>query len=133
MPIPYNVSRVLSYFQRRVSAYDLYGEIKDHAYVLLATSPYTFAGVLIPPTDQDLQLFDEGELSAGAMILYVVSNIKLNIADDISQLTDEIRQTIVQFDGRDYRVKGQSNRKDDGIHRKYTLVRYMGKRSNGNN
>lgn len=133
MPIPYNVSRVLSFFQKKIFAYDLYGEIQDHAYALLATSPYSFVGVLIPPTDQDLQLFDEGEISSGAMILYVISKTELHIADDISRLSDEIRQTIVQFDGRDYRVKGQSNRKEDGIHRKYTLVRYMGKRTNGNN
>lgn len=133
MGIPYNVSRVLTFFQRKIYAYDLYGEIRDHSYMLLDSSPYAFIGVLIPPTDQDLQLFDEGEISAGAMILYVISKIELHIADDINQLTDGIRQTIVQFDGRDYRVKGQSNRKEDGLHRKYTLVRYMGKRTNGDN
>ena len=132
MAIPYNVARVITYFQRKIDAYDLVCEIVDHECVVTKQKPYSFIGVLIPPTDKDLQLFDEGEIANGAMVLYVKDTIKLNMCDSISTVTPGQKQTIVLFDGDEYRVKSYSNRSSDGLHRKYGVVRYIPERSNGN-
>lgn len=131
MALPLNVARVLTYFYRRITAYDLVGSIVDHEYKKTATDSYTFTGVLIPPTNKDLELFEEGELANGALVLYVNKAVQLYMADAVQNVSGDIRQTIVLFDGDEYRVKGYSNRSEDGIHRKYTLVRYMKERSNG--
>ena len=129
MPLPYGVNRVLSFFLRRVEAYDLVMqdgngfEAEPHR-----TPRYSFSGVLIPPTDKDLQLFDEGEIASGAMTLYVNKDVKLHCNDAVDP-GEVSRQTIVCFDGDEYRVKGYSNRSADGLHRKYTMVRYMPRRA----
>ena len=128
MPLPYAVNRVLSFFLRRVEAYDLvYQAGEGFSAEVNRTPKYAFSGVLIPPTDKDLQLFDEGELANGAMILYVNKDVKLHF-NDAADPGDVMRQTIVLFDGDEYRVKGYSNRSADGLHRKYTMVRYMPRR-----
>ena len=129
MPLPYNVARVLPYFYRRITAYDLIGGMDNFRAVQSKTPTYTFIGVIIPPTDKDLQLFDEGELAQGSMVLYVKKNVKLHVADALPDENGQIRQTIILFDGDEYRVKGYSNRSEDGLHRKYTMVRYIGGRS----
>lgn len=128
MPLPYNVSRVLSFFNRKVIAYDLVGQIVDYKMQVSKSNQYSFLGVLIPPTDSDLTLFDEGERQVGAMVLYVGKNVELSIADSMSSNQKPFRQTIIIFKGNEYRVRGCSDREEDGLHRKYTLVRYIGGR-----
>lgn len=128
MPLPYAVNRVLSFFLRKVEAYDLiYQAGENFSAEVNRTPKYSFSGVLIPPTDKDLQLFDEGELANGAMTLYVNKDVKLHF-NDAADPGDVMKQTIVLFDGDQYRVKGYSNRAEDGLHRKYTMVRYMPRR-----
>lgn len=129
MPIPYNVARILPYFNRVVKAYDLIGELVDFKMSVRKSDVYSIVGTLIPPTDKDLNLFDEGEIAGGAMVLYVNSSVKLYVADAFENATEEFRQTIILFDGDEYRIKGYSNRAADGLHRKYTMVRYFGGRS----
>ena len=129
MPMPYNVDRVLPYFYRRINAYDLISAIDGYRTSQVKGEPYTFIGVLIPPTDKDLELFDEGEIAQGAMTLYVKSTVKLYMGDAIPSKDAEWRQTIVVYDGDEYRVKSYSNRSVDGNHRKYGLVRYVPGRS----
>jgi len=129
MPLPYNLSRVLGFFQRTIQAYDIVGGIVDHEFTQTSTESYSFVGVLIPPTDKDLNLFDEGELANGAMVLYVSNSVQLHVNDAIANQGQTMRQTIVVFDNDRFRVKGQSNRSSDGLHRKYTLVRYLEERS----
>lgn len=129
MPLPYNVARILPYFNRTVEAYDLIGEFVDYEMKVSKSEPYTIIGTLIPPTDKDLNLFDEGEIASGAMVLYVNSSVKLSVADGFETATEPFRQTIIKFDGDEYRIKGYSNRATDGLHRKYTMVRYFGGRS----
>lgn len=130
MPIPYNVSRVLTYFQRRIQAYDIVGSLSDYEFSKTYSQPYSFVGVLIPPTNKDLSLFDEGELATGALVVYVPKTVTLHMADAVTSVQNEQRQTIVLFDGDEYRVKGLSNRDSDGLHKKYTLVRFMEGRTN---
>lgn len=125
MPLPYNVDRVLPYFYRAIRAYDLISEIGGYSARQTKSEPYTFIGVLIPPTDKDLELFDEGELASGAMTLYVHSTVKLHMGDGVASPDATWRQTIIQYDGDEYRVKSYSNRSQDGLHRKYGVVRYI--------
>lgn len=132
MPLPYNVARILPYFYRKIRAYDLVGGVDGYQAVMSRTPEYTFIGVMIPPTDKDLSLFDEGEMAQGAMVLYVKKNVRLYMGDAIELPGEGTRQTIVLFDGDEYRVKGYSNRSEDGLHRKYTLTRYIGGRSRAN-
>lgn len=133
MALPYNVAIVLRYFLRRITAYDLTIDYVDHEAKTTKGPEYHFSGVLLPPTDKDINLFDEGELANGAMTLYVNKRIKLHINSELEWgetfLSRQRKQTIILFDGDEYRVKGYSNRSDDGIHRKYTLVRYIDGRS----
>lgn len=127
MPLPYNVSRVLSFFNRRIFAYDLIGTTKDFRTQVLKGEKYSFLGVLIPPTDTELNLFDEGERASGAMVLYVNHKVEL-FMNDSKKPGEDFKQTIIIFRGHEYRVKGCSDRCEDGLHRKYTVVRYMGDR-----
>ena len=129
MPLPYNVARILPYFNRAVEAYDLIGELVNYKIQVRKGEPYKVIGTLIPPTDKDLNLFDEGEIASGAMVLYVNCAVKLYVADGFENATEEFRQTIIKFDGDTYRIKGYSNRAADGLHRKYTMVRYFEGRS----
>jgi hypothetical protein len=129
MPLPYNVARILPYFYRKIEAYDLIGGVDGYKSIMSRTPIYTFIGVMIPPTDKDLNLFDEGELAQGSMVLYVKNTVKLYMGDAVDEASRTTRQTIILFDGDEYRVKGYSNRALDGLHRKYTMVRYFGGRS----
>jgi len=130
MPIPYNVAKVLAYFHRSIQAYDIVGTIVDHEVARQKSAVYSFVGVVIPPTNKDLELFDEGELASGSLIVYVPKNVRLYICDAVANIQDGQRQTIVLFDDDEYRVKGISNRASDGLHRKYTMTRYLEGRSN---
>lgn len=132
MPLPFDVSRVLNYFTRRILAYDITCEKKDFEVKKTNGADYYFPGVIQPPTDKEIQLFDEGELASGAIIVYVKSNVNLYVADVLSSSTVPWKQTIIKHGGDEFRIKGVSNRDFDGCHKKYTAVRFIKERSNGN-
>lgn len=123
--LPYDLSVVLCHFLRPVVCFDEFGKMENFEFVKTKSEKYSVLGVLIPPTDSDLQLFDEGELQTGSMILYTGSNVNLYFHDLIQKDQPEARQTYVCFQGRTYRIKGCSNRAEDGLHKKWTMVRYV--------
>lgn len=133
MGIPYNLARILTYFQRKIEAYDIVREFVNFEPIITNTEKYSFVGVFIPPTDQELMLFDEGEISQGVMMVYVPSKIVLHVNNSILSEQSIGKQSIVIFDGMDFRVKNVSNRAIDGMYRKYALTRFMKERINAGN
>jgi len=124
--IPFNMIPVIASHIRPVTAFDRIGTTVDYQYQDNAeqSADYVFGGVLIPPTDNDLQYFEEGELRQGSMVLYVFGNRTLYF-NDIANPTDSTTQTFVR-DGTDvYRVKGRADRLVDGLYKKYALTRFI--------
>ena len=121
MPIPYDMTSVLSEFLRKIECYDEIATIKDFEYGVKKKTPsYYIYGVLIPPSSKDLQFFDEGQIRNGAITLYTSDKYKLHMVKE-GQETDNYRQTYVRFEGEDYRVIGVMNRSSDGRYMKWLL------------
>ena len=115
---------VLDEFLRRVTAYDETTGIVDYKMRNKVTgADYTFAGVLIPPSDEDLQILDEGDIKAGSIVIYTRGK-ELFFTDVQSKEADQ-RQTFIKHDGKVYRIKTSMNRIEDGLYRKYMAVRQV--------
>lgn len=122
--IPISIVEVLDEFLRQITAYDETASIIDYKRRDPIVSPdYVFPGVLIPPTDNDLQLFDEGDIKQGAIVIY--SRGTELFYTDIQSPTASQKQTYVRFEGSVYRIKSGSPRMSDGLYRKYGAVRYI--------
>ena len=128
MPLPFDMTPVLNEFLTAVICYDLVSRVDDYEVKEIQGNDYVIAGVLLPPTDSDLGLFDEGEIREGAMTLYTYSTVTLYF-HDIGPSTGEQKQTFVRFNGDVYRVKGISPRGHDGLHKKWILTRYVKRNS----
>ena len=128
MPLPFDMTPVLDEFLTSLTCFDMVTEIVNYEAVETQQPDYVIAGVLLPPTDLDLGLFDEGEIREGAMTLYTYSTVTLYFHDVGSSEVNQ-RQTFVRFNGDTYRIKGISPRGHDGLHKKWILTRYV-KRSN---
>jgi len=129
MPLPYDMTPVLDEFLTAVVCFDETSTMENFELKPVVGPEYVIAGVLIPPTDLDLQLFDEGEIRDGAMTLYTYSTVTLHF-HDWGSVDGEQRQTFVKFNGDIYRIKGLSPRGHDGLHKKWTMVRYVERKSN---
>lgn len=124
MALPYDMTPVLDEFITAVVCFDEISTFVDFEQQVVQGKDYVVAGVLIPPTDLDLELFEEGEIRAGAMVLYTYSTVNLHY-HDVGQENEEQKQTFIRFNGDIYRIKGLSPRSHDGLHKKWTMVRYV--------
>lgn len=122
--LPYDMTPVLDEFMTVVTCFDKMSEMVDYELKSVQSSDYSVFGVLIPPTDLDLQLFEEGEIRDGAMVLYTYSTVNLYF-HDMGSPAEKQRQTFVRFNGDIYRIKGLSPRSHDGLHKKWTMTRYV--------
>lgn len=122
MPLPLDMTEVLDEFITAIVCYNETSTKIDFEFKPVKGSNYQIAGVLIPPTNQDLNLFEEGEIRSGALVLYTYSTTVLYF-HDITAPSAEAKQTYVVFNGDTYRIKGLSPRSHDGLHKKWTLVR----------
>lgn len=122
--LPFDMTPVLDEFITAVTCFDETSSIVDFEEQSVKGSNYVIAGVLIPPTDLDLNLFEEGEIRSGAMVLYTYSTVTLYF-HDVGSSTGQQKQTFVRFNGDIYRIKGLSPRSHDGLHKKWTMVRYV--------
>ena len=122
--LPFDMTPVLDEFITAVTCFDETSQIVDFEQKPVRGPNYIIAGVLIPPTDLDLNLFDEGEIRSGAMVLYTYSTVTLYY-HDVGPADAEQKQTFVRFNGDIYRIKGLSPRSHDGLHKKWTMVRYV--------
>ena len=122
--LPLDMTPVLDEFITAVTCFDESSVIVDFEQKPVQGKDYIIAGVLIPPTDLDLQLFDEGEIREGAMVLYTYSTVNLHY-HDVGDKSAEQKQTFIRFNGDIYRIKGLSPRSHDGLHKKWTMVRYV--------
>lgn len=122
--LPFDMTPVLDEFITAVTCFDESSQMVDFELKEVQGPDYVIAGTLIPPTDLDLQLFDEGEIREGAMVLYTYSTVTLYY-HDVGSATGEQKQTFVRFNGDIYRIKGLSPRSHDGLHKKWTMVRYV--------
>lgn len=123
MTLPLDMTPVLDEFLTAVTCYDLVTTVENYEAKEVQEADYVIAGVLLPPTDSDLALFEEGEIREGAMTLYVYSTVTLYF-HDVGPSTSSQRQTFVRFNGDVYRIKGISPRGHDGLHKKYLMSRY---------
>jgi hypothetical protein len=122
--IPFDMLPVLDEFIRRITAYDEVTGIIDYKMRNKTTgADYTFAGVLIPPSDEDLQLLDEGDIKAGSIVVYTRG--KELFFTDVQNKSANQRQTFIKHDSKIYRIKSGSNRTEDGLYRKYMAVRQV--------
>lgn len=128
MPLPFDMTPALNEFLTAVTCYDVISSVVNYECVEEQGTDYVIAGVLLPPTDSDLGLFDEGEIREGAMTLYTYSTVTLYF-HDIGPSNVNQRQTFVRFNGDVYRIKGISPRQHDGLHKKWLMTRYV-KRDN---
>ena len=124
MPLPFDMTPVLDEFLTAVTCYDLVTRVENYEAVGVQEADYVIAGVLLPPTDSDLGLFEEGEIREGAMTLYTYSTVTLYF-HDMGPASGEQRQTFVRFNGDVYRIKGISPRGHDGLHKKWLMTRYV--------
>ena len=122
--LPYDMTPVLDEFITAVTCFDRTFETVDFEQKPVQGPDYVIAGVLIPPTDLDLNLFEEGEIRSGAMVLYTYSTVTL-FFHDVGDPNGLEKQTFVRFNGDIYRIKGLSPRSHDGLHKKWTMVRYV--------
>ena len=122
--LPYDMPPVLDEFITAVTCVDRTAETVDFEQKPVQGPDYVIAGVLIPPTDIDLNLFEEGEIRSGAMVLYTYSTVTL-FFHDVGDPNGLEKQTFVRFNGDIYRIKGLSPRSHDGLHKKWTMVRYV--------
>ena len=127
--LPYDMTPVLDEFLTAIVCYDETSRIEQYEQQFVQGSDYVIAGVLIPPTDLDLNLFEDGEIRDGAMILYTYSTVTLHF-HDVGKVDEEQKQTFVRFNGDIYRIKGLSPRAHDGLHKKWTMTRYVERKSN---
>lgn len=123
MPLPFDMTPVLDEFLTAVTCYDLVTTVVNYEAKEVQEADYVIAGVLLPPTDLDLALFEEGEMREGAMTLYTDSTVHLHF-HDVGPVSVSQRQTFVRFNGDVYRIKGISPRGHDGLHIKYLMSRY---------
>jgi len=124
MAIPINMVPVLDRFIRKVTAFDEVSSIVDYkSRDAVAESDYWFPGVLIPPSDSDLQMLEEGDIQAGTIIVYTRG--KRLFFTDIQGEGSSTRQSYVRHNGDIYRIKSEMNRIDDGLYRKYIAVKYI--------
>ena len=124
MPLPFDMTPVLDEFLTAVTCYDLVTRVENYEAVGVQEADYVIAGVLLPPTDSDLGLFEEGEIREGAMTLYTYSTVTLYF-HDMGPANGEQRQTFVRFNGDVYRIKGISPRGHDGLHKIWLMTRYV--------
>lgn len=122
--LPFDMGPVLNEFLTLITCYDVESVMSDYELQKIQGPDYSIAGVLIPPTDLDIAMFDEGEIRQGAMILYTYSTTKL-FYQDMQNQQDRQKQTFVRFNGDIYRIKGMSPRAHDGLHYKWTMTRYV--------
>lgn len=122
--LPYDMTPVLDEFITTIVCYDIESQMVDYELKPIQGPDYVIYGVLIPPTDLDLQLFEEGEIRDGAMILYTYSTVNLYF-HDMASPAEKQKQTFIRFNGDVYRIKGLSPRSHDGLHKKWTMTRYV--------
>lgn len=123
---PFNMGPVLNRLIREVRAFDREGSLVDFEYQESSgpTRDYIFGGVLIPPNENDLNLFEEGEIRQGVMLCYVSAPRILYFHDMVSP-DSIVRQTYIRNGPDVYRVKNAAQRTADGLYVKYTLVRMV--------
>lgn len=127
--LPFDMTPAMDEFITAITCFDEVSTVEHFEQVPSKTPDYVIAGVLIPPTDSNLTLFEEGEIREGALILYTYSTVNLYF-HDIHGVSDPQRQTFVRFNGDIYRIKGLSPRGHDGLHKKWTVTRYAERQSN---
>lgn len=123
MSIPIDVREVLDEFLRRITAFDRSDTIEDHDLKTVGGPDYTFAGVLIPTSEDDLQLLDEGEIKSGSITVFTRG--KQLFFKDIQAAEATAKQTFIRNRDNIYRVKTEADRTDDGMYRKYIAVRFV--------
>lgn len=114
---------VLDEFLRRITAFDRTDTIDDHDLKTVVGSDYTFAGVLLPTSDDDLQLLDEGEIKGGSLTVYTRG--KQLFFKDVQAEEATAKQTFIRNRDNIYRIKTEADRTDDGMYRKYIAVRFF--------
>lgn len=121
--LPLDMRPIIDMFLSKIYAYDETGAVVDYRRRdPVVGADYWFAGTIIPPTDTDLQMLDAGDIKAGVIIVYTRGKELFYIDAQATPSTSQ-KQTYVKWDGDVYRVKGDSNRWYDGLHRKYIAVR----------
>lgn len=128
MAIPYDMSPVLAEFSRRIECFDRFGGIVNHEMKLDQISePYYIYGVLIPPSEKELQFFDEGEIRSGAIVLYCSDRFTLHFVSE-GEYSAPYRQSYVRFEDEEYRVKAVMNRSSDGRYKKWMLTKAISRK-----
>ena len=121
MSILMDMREVLDEFLRKITAYDRSDSIVDHQLSSSNGQDYTFAGVLLPTSDEDLQLLDEGEIKNGNITVYTRG--KQLFFKDIQSPDETAKQTFIYHNNKVFRIKTESDRTDDGMFIKYIAVR----------
>lgn len=123
MALPMDMREVLDEFLRKITAFDRTDSIVDHQTASTVGADYTFAGVLLPTSDEDLQLLDEGEIKNGNITVYT-RGLQLYFKD-IQEPTATAKQSFIKDRDRVYRIKAETDRTEDGMYRKYVATRYI--------
>ncbi len=126
--IPLPVNRAVSMFSQKITAYDTEGSYVNHEWIDATGDDYTFAGKIAPASDKELELFEQGDISSGVLMVHVLSGVTLHFKDT-NQTSIEGTQTYIRHQGDVWRIKPISNRSNDGAHKRYGAVRYIERRA----
>lgn len=122
--LPLGLDIAVSMFSLPISFRELTGSYVDREWVEVETDSGKFSGRIAPATDDDSELFEEGEVSSGAKVIHVVGTTEL-FFPDVNETAEKKKQTYIDFQGDVWRVKSVSNRSHDGSHKRYGAVRHM--------
>ena len=122
--IPLQVNRAISMFSKTQSAYDTVGARVNHKWAETKGDDYTFFGKIAPATDKDLDLVEQGDILAGAIVIHVLPAVTL-FYKDVTNTASKLKQTYITFKGELYRVSAESERTDDGAHRRYGALKIV--------
>lgn len=123
MALPMDMREVLDEFLRKITAFDRTDSIVDHQTASTIGADYTFAGVLLPTSEEDLQLLDEGEIKNGNITIYTRN--KQLFFKDIQAPTATAKQTFIKDRDKVYRIKTEMDRSEDGLYCKYVATRHI--------
>jgi hypothetical protein len=123
MALPMDMREVLDEFLRKITAFDRTDSIVDHETSSSTGADYTFAGVLLPTSEEDLQLLDEGEIKNGNITIYTRG--KQLFFKDVQAPAATAKQTFIKDRDKVYRIKSEADRTEDGMYYKYFATKHI--------